>query len=541
VKDFIKILLVFLSCYLGGKLGLALDCISPNITVISLPAGIGLAGILLYGYRMWPAIFCASFLATFTTSATLIPAFGIAMGNTLEPVVGAYFVNTFANGKNAFLRAQDIFKYTLLAAMLSTTISPNVGLTTLIVKGYSDWSQFPEMWFGWWMGDVAAVLIITPFLIFWNARHHLRSAGSQMLEAILAFLVLLLIALILFGGTSGTTPLAFISLPVIIWIAFRFGRRETITAIIILEIFGLAGTLKGYGPFAGPHLSQSLLFFQSYIDVLSVTALSLAVAVAQKREAQTASDKIKDEFIMLASHELRTPMTAIKGLTEMILEGDYGDVNEGLKKPLQNIHVSSDRQIHLINELLDVSRLQIGKINYHLQDISLQETLNDVITTLHPMTRRKKVQLLMKEFADHTVQADAIWLKEILHNLIGNALKYTEKGTVSVSVHAKKDVSSIIVTDTGIGIAESEQDKLFGRFRQVHANATFRAMGSGLGLFIARTVARKMGGDIILEKSILGQGSTFVLSLPNAKSKHAKKVKEEVEREIEIANKERRD
>jgi integral membrane sensor domain MASE1 len=390
VKDFIKILLVFLSCFLGGKLGLALYCINPNITAIWLPSGIGLAAILLYGYRVWPAIWCAVFLTTLTTPNTLIPAIGIATGNTLEPVIGAFLVNSFANGKNAFLRAQDIFKYTIFAALLSTTVSPNIGLTTQIIKGYSDWSQFPQMWFGWWMGDVAAVLVVTPFIIFWHARHHLRSAGSQKLEAILAFLILLLIAVSLFGGSVGMYPLAFICIPPIIWIAFRFGRRETITAIMILEIFGLAGTLKGYGPFAGYHEGLSLLFFQSFIDVLTLTALALAVAVAQRREAQETSDKIKDEFIALASHELRTPMTAIKGLTEMILDGDYGKVNEKLKKPLENIHISSDRQIHLINSLLDVSRLQTGTIHYHVHALSLKEIISDVVVSLEPISRRKK-------------------------------------------------------------------------------------------------------------------------------------------------------
>ena len=134
MKDFLKIILVFAACYLGGKLGVALYCVNPNITAIWLPTGIGLAAILLYGYRVWPAILCAAFLTSFTTPSSLITAIGIAVGNTLEPIIGAYLVNTYANGKRAFLRAQDIFKYTLLAALLST-VSPNIGLTTLIVKG----------------------------------------------------------------------------------------------------------------------------------------------------------------------------------------------------------------------------------------------------------------------------------------------------------------------------------------------------------------------------------------------------------------------
>jgi signal transduction histidine kinase len=362
----------------------------------------------------------------------------------------------------------------------------------------------------------------------------LRSAGSQKLEAILAFLVLLLAALVLFGGTSGTYPLAFICIPPVLWIAFRIGRRETITAIVILEIFGLAGTLKGYGPFAGYHISQSVIFFQSFIDMLALTALSLAVAVDQNREAQEASDKIKDEFISLASHELRTPMTAIKGFTEMILDGDYGKVNEELKKPLESIQISSNRQIHLINELLDVSRLQIGVVRYHLQDVSLEQVIDEVLTTLHPMTRHKKVKLHCESFTDRTVQGDPMWMKQVLNNLIGNALKYTQHGSITLRIDDTNELSYISVTDTGLGIDESDQEKLFGRFRQFHNDIALRAMGSGLGLYISRMVARKMGGDVVLKKSIPGRGSTFVFSVPNAKTAYAQKVKQTVEKEVQL-------
>jgi signal transduction histidine kinase len=229
-------------------------------------------------------------------------------------------------------------------------------------------------------------------------------------------------------------------------------------------------------------------------------------------------------------------MTAIKGLSEMILEGDYGKVNEKMKRPLENIHISSVRQVHLINELLDVSRLQTGMITYRLQESSLQDILSEVVTALHAMTKRKKVKLVLKPFADQIIQADQTWVKQILHNIIGNALKYTEKGTVTVSVHHTKEFSFITVVDTGVGIAESEQEKLFGRFRQLHNDATIRAMGSGLGLFIARSVARQMGGDIILEKSSVGQGSTFVFSIPNAGTDLAQKIRTE----IQIANNERK-
>jgi signal transduction histidine kinase len=531
VKEFIKLILLFLIYYVSGKIGLQFSCIHSNATVIWAPSGIALAAMLLFGYRVWPAILLAAFFTNFTTVSSLVPSIAVAIGSTLEGLIGAYLVNTFAHGKNAFLRAGDIFKYTILAALLSTTIVPNIGLTTLILKGYEEWAHFPEMWFSWWMGDVAGVLIVAPFILFWAARHQLQSIKFHKLEAILSFLVLILVSLILFGGAAGKSPLTFICIPPIIWIAFRFGRRETITAIILLEIFGIWGTLQGYGPFTGYPLNESLIFFQSFMDVMAITALSLAVAIAQRRDAQLASDKIKDEFITLASHELRTPITAVNGLTSMILAGDYGPINEKLKSPLKNIHISSERQIHLINSLLDVSRLQTGKIHYQISEFSLKEVINEVISSLQPIAKHRKLKLSVKEYKDQIIQADSQWVKQVLNNLIGNALKYTEQGYVSVTIHSQNDQVHISITDSGIGIDQSDQDKLFGRFRQLHASTETKSIGSGLGLFISRGVARKMGGDIILATSEKGHGSTFTFSVPKAGTICARRVIEEIANE----------
>lgn len=219
----------------------------------------------------------------------------------------------------------------------------------------------------------------------------------------------------------------------------------------------------------------------------------------------------------------------------MILEGDYGPINEELKKPLDNIQLSGERQIHLINDLLDVSRLQTGRIQYHLANLSLKEIINATISSLQPISTQRKLQLIVKDFKDHKVQADPQWLKQVFNNLIGNALKFTEIGTVTVEIRKDTDHMFVAITDSGIGIDLSDQDKLFGRFRQFAPRTAAQYIGSGLGLFISRSVARKMGGDIVLEKSALGQGSTFVCSILKANTERAKKVKETLENEMQIA------
>lgn len=249
-------------------------------------------------------------------------------------------------------------------------------------------------------------------------------------------------------------------------------------------------------------------------------------------------DQAKDEFISLASHELRTPMTAIKGLVDMILHEDYGPVNENLREPLQNINISSDRQIRLITDLLNVSRLQTGKITYHLSDFSLKPVVEEIVTSLQPIAHEKNITLTYQEIPAASVQFDNEWIKHILNNLIGNALKFTEKGGVSLSFTEDESFVSVHITDTGIGIAIGDQENLFKRFRQLPTVLSSKYAGSGLGLYISREIAQKLGGDVVLGQSEKEKGSTFIFSIPKASSRAAQKVKQEIEQETQVATKE---
>lgn len=252
-------------------------------------------------------------------------------------------------------------------------------------------------------------------------------------------------------------------------------------------------------------------------------------------------DQAKDEFIFMASHELRTPMTAIKGLTSMILHGDYGVINEELKRPLENISISSNRQIRLINDLLSISRLQTGNMQYNLSNFPIKQVVDEVVESLQPIATDRGIVFKHEHIDELLVQGDTDWVKQILNNLLGNALKFTDKGSITISTRSDKDFEFVVVIDTGAGIDPNDQEKLFERFRQLGTISSKKAIGSGLGLYISRKVARKMGGDIKLEKSLVGEGSTFVFSLPKADTTYAQKIKEEITREMQIASNKKRE
>lgn len=240
-------------------------------------------------------------------------------------------------------------------------------------------------------------------------------------------------------------------------------------------------------------------------------------------------DRLKDEFVSIASHELRTPMTAIKGLISMIFEGDYGTLNPELKEPLSDIATSTQRLIELVNDMLDVSRIEGGRIKYTLENVKAASIINEVLELMHPVAVQKGVELRFSQAnAQEAILADANKVKQILSNLIGNSMKFTDKGFIEVRFVTHGDLLIISVRDTGIGIKPEDAKKLFSKFQQVTSSQLGRPVGTGLGLYISREFAKKMGGDLWIANSVEGVGSVFSLSVPISGSELAKTVEHNI-------------
>src|SRR5438093_1322449 len=153
--------------FIAGKLGLRLAFVNASATAVWPPTGIALVAFVLLGYDVWPAILASAFLVNLTTTGSVATSIGIALGNTLEGVVGAYLVNRFARGRRAFDRPQDVFVFTALAAMVSTSVSATVGVTTISLAGYARWAEYGSIWWTWWLGDAAGDLVVAPALMLW--------------------------------------------------------------------------------------------------------------------------------------------------------------------------------------------------------------------------------------------------------------------------------------------------------------------------------------------------------------------------------------
>src|SRR3989442_14016450 len=293
--------------YLAAKLGLRFAYINSSVTTIWPPAGIALAGFVLLGYRVWPAILGAAFLANFTTTGAVLPSIGIAIGNTGEGLLGAYLVNRFARGGRVFDRVRDIIRFTILAALVSTTVSASIGIASLAFGGLLSWHDAPRVWLTWWLGDAVGDIVVAPALILWiGVKLGPAWTVRQIIEAVAVTLVASVVTLALFGGVfpSRHYPLTVLLWPVMIWVAFRFGPREAATTLLIVSAIAIWRTLSHVGPFSIYDPNESLVLLQVWTGITAVTSLVLAAAVASQRDIQGTWRElaVTDALTGLANH-----------------------------------------------------------------------------------------------------------------------------------------------------------------------------------------------------------------------------------------------
>jgi len=296
--------------FIAGKLGLMLAFLNASATAVWPPSGISLAALLVFGYRVWPGAFLGAFLVNISTAGSVATSLGIATGNTLEALVGAYLVNRFANGRHAFDRAQDVFRFAFLAAMSSTTISATFGLTSLSLGGYSSWSDYGPVWLTWWLGDASGDLIVAPVALLWYLQPRLNCNRKESLEAALLLLSVVAVGLIafaeIFPHDGVQYPLGFLCIPLMVWIAARFGQRETATANFLLAAVATWGTLRGLGPLvrASPH--ESLLLLQAFMGVVAMMGMALSASLCERK-------RLEAHLMHLADHDPLTDLLSRRG------------------------------------------------------------------------------------------------------------------------------------------------------------------------------------------------------------------------------------
>ncbi|MBE9183125.1 GAF domain-containing protein [Oculatella sp. LEGE 06141] len=263
------------------------------------------------------------------------------------------------------------------------------------------------------------------------------------------------------------------------------------------------------------HAAIALYNAQSYEDLENLIHRRTQELEAEKRLSDSAN-RAKSEFLAHMSHELRTPLTGILGFSNLLLKQVFGPLNSKQVQYVEGITACGQHLLDLINDLLDLSKIEAGKEELFLEPIVVQEMCEACIAMIKELAHSRGLDLLLT--IDPTLNlcmADKRRLKQILSNLLSNAVKFTEVGSVRLEVHQRDETIQFAVIDTGIGIAEADQVKLFQSFQQIDGGLARKYEGSGLGLVLARKLAQLHGGDISIQ-SELGKGSCFTLSLPAA-------------------------
>jgi two-component sensor histidine kinase/integral membrane sensor domain MASE1 len=290
---------------LAGTLGLWLAVLHPSVTAVWPPTGIALAAGLLLGYRIWPGILLGAFLVNLIASESGPTSLGIAFGNTLEALLGTYLVSRYARGRDAFERVYDIFRFVLLAGGTSSAVSATIGVSSLALGGFAPWADYGDLWVTWWLGDAMGALIVTPLVLSWSNNRRWHWNRRQTIEAMLMLPAVGLVGLLVFGGLLPAAlqhqPLEFTCIPLLIWMAFRFGPREATTATVVLAGIAIGGTLAGFGPFARSTPHTSLLLLQTFLGVVTITIMVLAAAVSERQRAEEALRQ-SEEHLRLALH-----------------------------------------------------------------------------------------------------------------------------------------------------------------------------------------------------------------------------------------------
>jgi signal transduction histidine kinase len=512
-----------------ARLGLKMDAVGGFATLVWPGTGLALVGLLRLGCRVWPGIALGAFLVNVCTGAPWPVACGIAAGNTLEALSGAWLLHRL-NFDSSLRRVSDALLL-ISAALFSTTLSATIGVGSLHFGGIVPLSEALATWRAWWLGDAIGDLVLAPLMLCWTSPSpRLCESWSRKLEALALALCTIGMSLLIFDGPA-TGKLASLHwphmlFPLLVWGALRFDQRGATSVTFAGAGLAIYGAARGHGPFLQPTLHQSLLELQTFMANVAITGLFMGAAIsawrhavsereAAERQARDALN-VREEFLSIASHELRTPLSALVlllGSLQRVARDEKTAAGPKLAEKAARAVRVGERLARLVDSLLDVSRLAKGTLDLRPEDCDLAQIATETAERLQVEAQRAGCKLTTHAGGPVPGHWDALRLEQVVTNLLSNAIKYGAGSPIELRVFCNQASASLSVEDHGIGIAEQDQARIFTRFERAVPLRNYG--GLGLGLYIARQIVEAHGGTIDIHSSV-GQGSRFTVSLPRS-------------------------
>lgn len=512
--------------FLAGKIGLGFASVHVSASPVWAPAGMAIALLLMFGTSTWPAIFAGAFLVNVTTAGSLVTSASIAVGNTLEGILGAWLLQRFAHGVHAFESPPDILKSALLAGFLSPTVSATIGVTSLMLDQYASPEQLTVIWLTWWMGDATGILIVTPAILLWARHPRIEWTRPQRLELGLLLFVLLVTCAVIFGplmNTGHKYPLQFLLVPIMIWAAFHFGPRETATLTVILAGWATFGTINGRGPFASESENEALLLGQAFLAVNSVMTLALAAAVQEGKDAETRFLDTAERLVNKRTQQLLHTQARLRTMAQTLT----------LTEQRERKRMASELHDYLA-QLLVLGKMKLSNIHAHIKHISgpaatllqeIDQTFSKALDytrtlmaelsppVLHELGLPTALQWLADQMKKDRLTVEvrlgtshlplpeqqAILLFHSVRELLINAAKHAGTNQATLTLDVTDHLLKIAVQDKGKGFNTDSLEPT--------------QPGHQFGLFSVKERMEELGGWLRVE-SAPGRGTTVTLGLP---------------------------
>ena len=536
-RNLLHMVLLFLAYLLSAQIFSYFYAAIPTAPILVWPAsGIALAGLILGGIGLWPAVFAGALVHSILYGDTVVMTVGVATASALQAVVAAYFLKRFGF-TNSFSRVPHTVAF-ILTAIFVTLIVPSLGMLTLLIGDVPLTRSPLGTYIPWWIAQILSVLIVTPLLVRWLPHFRFIRTKREMLEAWLSIASVAGVGFLLYWTPYreiAEVPLVYLILVPLLWIALRIGPRFMTLALFLNAFLALGGT--AYLTVSSGSieiLGQALLQTEIFIVMISFIFL-LLVTVAEERkdtandlrenvkrledaiERIRKEDEAKSRFIATLAHELRNPLAPLMSSLEILKLAPPSAQQTSELADSMTDHLRTMR--HLLDDLLDISRISREKLFLYKERVDLNAIIHRSARTVGRLMDERGHTLIL-DAPDTAImfEADPVRLEQVFVNLLNNAAKYTEPGgTITVSAQVSEGFVTVSVSDTGIGMDENLLEHVFEAFFQIEQPGKMHA-GLGIGLSLTKNLVEMHGGTIEARSAGIGRGSELVVRLPLTES-----------------------